>query len=194
MAGHVKKISISVIANNLPKSIRCHSYGSYFKAMVIKRSTQLRNGKKILDLPRQLAKRENKPKLDNSIWKLLFVQIPKQNGLPTSCNIISQQKAEILSPPVGGAHKWCRETGFIYSEGLQFTGSYQHTLTYCLWNASVLQYTIQLYHQWCTCKICHKKHQAMKRCKLTKFAGNIKSLSYMMLNWKIIPKVQLLWG
>jgi hypothetical protein len=82
----------------------------------------------------------------------LFVQIRMPNGLSTSCNIITQQMAEILSPPVGGAYKWCRETGFIYSEGLHFIGSYKHTSTHCQWNASVFQYATQLYHQWCRCK------------------------------------------
>jgi hypothetical protein len=153
---------------------------------------QLWNGKKILHLSRQLAKGGNKPRLANSIWNFLFVQIQMQNGLSTSCNIITQQKAEILSPSVGGAYKWCKETGFIYSEGLHFTEIYQHTSTHCLWNAIIFQYATQLYHQWCRCKICcHKKHQALEICKLTKFAGSTKWLSYMILNWKIIPKVQL---
>jgi hypothetical protein len=36
IAGHVKKKSISVNGNNIPEGIRCCSYCSYFKAIVIK--------------------------------------------------------------------------------------------------------------------------------------------------------------
>jgi hypothetical protein len=51
IVGHVKKRSISVNGNNMPKGIRCCSYGSYFKTVVIKHAKQ--NQKRLMTLRRK---------------------------------------------------------------------------------------------------------------------------------------------
>jgi hypothetical protein len=50
IAGHVKKRSISMNGNNMPKVIRFCRYGSYFKTVVIKHAKQK---KKLMTLRRK---------------------------------------------------------------------------------------------------------------------------------------------
>lgn len=88
-----EKSIINVKGNNVPKKFRSCTYGSHFRAVVIKhaKQTTVKQQKNTVHAKANSKRwKQEKSKLVNSMRKLLFEQIQRQKGSSFSCIIITQ--------------------------------------------------------------------------------------------------------
>jgi hypothetical protein len=127
------------ILHDCERSVKCCNYGSYFMIMLIKQNKWLQSS--II-----LSKGGNNGTgtYTNSVCKLLFIQIQKDNEMLVPCNTTTQQQVKILGVAQGGVYKWHGGTGFLYRKSPPFARNYHHTLRKCWQNACVFRYAIPI--------------------------------------------------